>query len=136
MNTDSVPIFTAASRVICPPFHSTRASATEDISVTVDVKRALKWVARMPVLRMFSVSARKSPPMRSSATSVLMARTPVMPSLKLPVILELISRICRFSVTSFPWNQAISAAETGISGNSQAVSRGLASNIISTMNSR
>ena len=42
MNTDSVPIFTVPAWVNRPPFHSTRARATEDISVTVAVNKALK----------------------------------------------------------------------------------------------
>ena len=41
MNTDSVPILIADSRVSRPPFQSTSASATEDMSVTADVNRAL-----------------------------------------------------------------------------------------------
>ena len=91
------------SMVMIPPCHKTSASAIELIMVTVDEKKAEYLVVRTDVLCILEVSLRKSFPIVSSMTSVLIDLAPVMPSLKLDVILELISLISRLSGTRCFW---------------------------------
>ena len=62
-----------------------------------------------------TLSFSKSSCMRRSMTSVLMALAPVMPSLRSPVIVELISRMRRFSSISFLWKKMMSTTATGTS---------------------
>ena len=64
------------------------------------LKRPRSLAARTLFRRMSSVSATKSFSMRSSITRLLMVRAPVIPSLKLPVMRELTSRISRFTSVS------------------------------------
>jgi hypothetical protein len=55
--------------------------------------------------------------MESSTTNVLMDFAPVIPSLKLLVMVLLISRILRFSTTSFFWNRAMTITAIGTKQN-------------------
>ena len=87
--------------VSTPPRHRTRARAIDDRKVIDDVRTALCLATRTAVPRIFSVSSSKFPSITSSIRRDLMLRIPVIPSLKLPVIRELISRTCRLPLTIF-----------------------------------
>ena len=95
-----VPISLSA---MAPPFQRTIASASEEAKLIVTAKRPRRRAARTEVRRISAVSATKSRSILSSMARVLIVRAPVMPSLKLPVIFELISRTRRLTRTSFVW---------------------------------
>ena len=97
MKTDSVPSIMTPSIVIFPPFHRTSASAMALINVISELNRAALCVVFTEIRFIFSVSSSKSFCMRRSMPMVLMVLAPAIPSLKFPVIAELISRMRRFS---------------------------------------
>ena len=124
MNTDSVPICISVSLVITrlPPRHSTSAIAKEAVNITMEMKVARYRAVRMEVRFMSSVVSPKSRAILSSMTSVLVVFAPVMPSLKLAVICELISRTRRLSTVSLPWNSAAISVMMGVSATTHSAS--------------
>ena len=101
MNTDSVPTRITPSMVSAPPLHRTSARAIEDKNVISEVSIALCRAVRTAVVCIFPVSDSKPRVMTSSIRNVLILRIPVIPSLKFPVISELISRTLRLPATIF-----------------------------------
>ena len=119
MNSENVPTWSAARM---PPFHRTSASA-QDEARFVTMENAPYVLADCSTLCfMLDVSAMKSASIFSSIASDLMVLAPVMPSLKLPVIFELISRIWWCRSNSLPWNIAKNTAMMGTTRKTYPVS--------------
>ena len=110
MNIEKVP---TSLRAMKPPRQSTMASASEEAKFIVAANTPRRRAARTERRSMLSVSDLKSCSIRSSMTRVLTVFAPVMPSLKLPVIFELISRISRLMCTSFFWKIENSTTSSG-----------------------
>ena len=101
-----------------------------------DPNRPRIRAARVRVFRIRSVSRQKSRSMVSSITRVLMVLAPVIPSLKSPVIWELISRISRFRPMSPRWNRPYSATARGSTAITSRAKRALMASITAMAPSR
>ncbi len=125
MNTDSVPISITPVAVICPPRHSTSASASEEAKVIAEPNIARQRAAVVAVLRICEVRAVNSFSICPSAFMVFTVSAPVIASLKSPVICELISRTRRFSGRTFFWNSTMVSANSGITASTRSAKRQL-----------
>ena len=89
------------------------ASATLEAKLIVPENKPRSREAWTLFFRILAVSALNRSSIFSSTAKDFTVFAPVMPSLKLPVIRELISRTCRLTWISFFWNMA---NKTTISG--------------------
>ena len=129
MNIEKVPIWVLA---ITPPFQSTTARAREEAKFIVTAKAPRSRAARTLLRYMREVSFTKASCIVSSMTSVLIVRAPVMPSLKLPVISELISRISRLAFVSLPWKTEKNSTASGSTARTSSARRALIENMTTT----
>ena len=105
------------------------ARAREEANCIVAAKSPRSRALRTLLRSMLPVSAVKWSVILSSMTRVLTVFAPVMPSLKLPVMRELISRISRFTRTSFFWNREKSTAMSGTMSETSAARRAFSENM-------
>ena len=82
---------------------------------------------------MACVSASKSACILSSMTSDLMVLAPVMPSLKLPVMMLLRSRTFRLARVRWRWKKIVTTVMIGTTHNSSRASMGLSRNMTTKM---
>ena len=107
---ENVPISDFAMN---PPRQSRTAIAREDEKAVAAANIPLSLEASTDFLLIADVSFRKSSSIFFSITSDLMVLAPVIPSLKFPVILLLISRTWRFTAIIFFWKYANRSVTNG-----------------------
>ena len=107
---ENVPISDFA---MTPPLQSRTAIAREDEKAVAAANIPLSLEASTAFLLIADVSFRKSSSIFFSITSDLIVLAPVIPSLKFPVILLLISRTWRFTAIILFWKYAKRSVTSG-----------------------